>query len=172
MNHTNFKQIINIFILCFWRVITLFRVWKKKKKRAFAANTFSARLRWFKAKAVAQLWIYSHIFRARAWAELHVKASLDTRLSSGFRTTPSVSLKTGRRPAKGGQHVYTRQKSAKHKSVRRCSTLFWVESWMWRGGKKPLVSDLVRLSKYSNTNLISHSSMEKSKNKYATINVL
>lgn len=44
-----------------------------------------------------------------------MKASLDTPLSSGFRTTPSVSLKTGSRPAKGEQHAneYTRVRGQK-----------------------------------------------------------
>lgn len=39
-----------------------------------------------------------------------MKASLDTPLSPGFRTSPSVRLKRGSRPAKGEQHAneYTR----------------------------------------------------------------
>lgn len=43
-------------------------------------------------------------------SELNVKASLDTPLSPGFATSPSVSLKKGSRPAKGEQHAneYTR----------------------------------------------------------------
>lgn len=75
IHHIDFNQIMNTFIqnvapffdvswLCYWGER------KKKIPSAFAAaaNTFSARSRWFEAKAAAQLWIYTHILSARVHA--------------------------------------------------------------------------------------------------------
>lgn len=86
MNHTNFDQIINIFIL-----------FDVSSDLVLRADTHTPH-----THSVCAVCVNS--------SELNVKASLDTRLSPGFRTSPSVSLKRGSRPAKGEQHAneYTR----------------------------------------------------------------